>query len=1091
MKKRNLLWLSALMLSALLVFVCVCASACTGTPDDGADTSTASGDTGSVTEEETTADESSADTSESTSEETSSEETSAETSEEETTTVTEDTKPLDPTETVQVTFDCNDDSCENIVVTVPVGQPVERVEDPFVEGRWFDGWYTVGGELYDFSLSVTEPLTLTARWAVGYRITFANGGVEAGMPESVYIKRNEEYALPEIGTVPDGFLFDGWSDGAITYRPGETYGKIKSNVTFTAMWRGTYSYSYDLGEGVSGSIEGGECTSGESFTVKGMPYTNGDYIFSGWTDGRKTYYEGDVYRMGNTPVVLHALWVEGVRVHFNNNLYSFNSDLMNTYNHVVATVGYEQGSLLTLPDFSNTPDMQKEGHIFLGWYREPECLNPWETDTDKVTEEITLYAKWRHCYFGFEWADAEHSALLIGRYDNYTNVSGTDLLDESGTLVLPDSYEGITIIGTINGTHDRAAFSKTVGSAFDSSYVSFKRVFIPKTYRLIGDYSFYRDKELVEVIFEDGECNIERIGDYAFYRCSAMKDMTFSKDLTYIGTYAFWCCEVLTQADFSACSKLERIGDYAFKSSWRISTLKFPENGVLRYIGMCAFGNCEGLTEVTVPASVTYLGAYAFSAATPAGGTTGDRLSWSTVSDVTALYICITPHNITTYYSDEDGIPIDLNDLSEEEVAAIKAFYEKEYGGYQLVSGNDAYRYVVMKLRRLTLECKLESIPEGLVAYCVKLEELTMAGNSEYRTIGKYAFYNCTKLTTVTIPASCNLIDDYAFYQCTNLKTVNFLTNESGKSNLTTIGGSAFCRSGVERIELPEGVQVVKWNAFQYAKQLQYISFPSTLTTMGSSILFYATSLTEIYFHPDCTITAFSSMMANGCTNLLRVNVPKNVRHIGGLDGVELSFKGCPSLMLTVCEGNPYLKEDPVMKGVIYSRYISDEELADGYIILEWVSAGYGKQLFETEGRTEKVTLVIPEGITTLRNEAMIYHPYIEELYFPASLRHFGTRSCCEMPALEKVVFAHSYGGDQETGITDMKFDGSCFQSNPNLKTFVLDVMLVPTDMVLFTNYKDTVPPFIYVPDEVIGTYRSTWSRYADFFRPLSQYTGN
>ena len=145
-----------------------------------------------------------------------------------------------------------------------------------------------------------------------------------------------------------------------------------------------------------------------------MPYTNGDYIFSGWTDGRKTYYEGDVYRMGNTPVVLHALWVEGVRVHFNNNLYSFNSDLMNTYNHVVATVGYEQGSLLTLPDFSNTPDMQKEGHIFLGWYREPECLNPWETDTDKVTEEITLYAKWRHCYFGFEWADAEHSALLIG-----------------------------------------------------------------------------------------------------------------------------------------------------------------------------------------------------------------------------------------------------------------------------------------------------------------------------------------------------------------------------------------------------------------------------------------------------------------------------------------------------------------------------------------------------------------------------------------------------------------------------------------------------------------------------------------------------
>ena len=100
-------------------------------------------------------------------------------------------------------------------------------------------------------------------------------------------------------------------------------------------------------------------------------------------------------------------------------------------------------------------------------------------------------------------------------------------------------------------------------------------------------------------------------------------------------------------------------------------------------------------------------------------------------------------------------------------------------------------------------------------------------------------------------------------------------SNESGKSNLTTIGGSAFCRSGVERIELPEGVQVVKWNAFQYAKQLQYISFPSTLTTMGSSILFYATSLTEIYFHPDCTITAFSSMSpVSRPTSIIMVVMP-------------------------------------------------------------------------------------------------------------------------------------------------------------------------------------------------------------------------
>ena len=36
----------------------------------------------------------------------------------------------------------------------------------------------------------------------------------------------------------------------------------------------------------------------------------------------------------------------------------------------------------------------KPGAVFAGWYRDPQCTDRWDFETDKVTENTTLYAKW-------------------------------------------------------------------------------------------------------------------------------------------------------------------------------------------------------------------------------------------------------------------------------------------------------------------------------------------------------------------------------------------------------------------------------------------------------------------------------------------------------------------------------------------------------------------------------------------------------------------------------------------------------------------------------------------------------------------------
>jgi len=49
----------------------------------------------------------------------------------------------------------------------------------------------------------------------------------------------------------------------------------------------------------------------------------------------------------------------------------------------------EEGGLITEPTAPT-----KTGSTFGGWYKEPWSTNPWDFDSDTVTADMTLYAKW-------------------------------------------------------------------------------------------------------------------------------------------------------------------------------------------------------------------------------------------------------------------------------------------------------------------------------------------------------------------------------------------------------------------------------------------------------------------------------------------------------------------------------------------------------------------------------------------------------------------------------------------------------------------------------------------------------------------------
>ena len=51
----------------------------------------------------------------------------------------------------------------------------------------------------------------------------------------------------------------------------------------------------------------------------------------------------------------------------------------------------KEGELITKPE-----DPTKAGHTFGGWFKDSECTAPWEFESEKVTKNTILYAKWDH-----------------------------------------------------------------------------------------------------------------------------------------------------------------------------------------------------------------------------------------------------------------------------------------------------------------------------------------------------------------------------------------------------------------------------------------------------------------------------------------------------------------------------------------------------------------------------------------------------------------------------------------------------------------------------------------------------------------------
>ena len=338
------------------------------------------------------------------------------------------------------------------------------------------------------------------------------------------------------------------------------------------------------------------------------------------------------------------------------------------------------------------------------------------------------------------------------------------------------------------------------------------------------------------VITFDGE--LTTIGSYAFSWCDSLTSVTIPDSVTTIGASAFMYCYSLTSVTIG--DSVTTIGGGAFASCYSLAEFngKFAEDG-----GRCliidgvlnAFALGCGVTEYTIPDSVTTIGANAFE-------------SCSSLTSVTI------PDSVTTIG--------DRAFSSCDSLAEFKGKFASEDGCCLIVDGVLKAFALGCGVTEYTIPDSVTTIGEVAFAICDSLTSVTIGGS--VTTIGNWAFGNCSSLTSVTIGDGVMTIGYGVFDSCSNLESVTI------GNSVATIGDFAFCYcESLISITIPDSVTTIGEGAFERCRSLTSVTIGNSVTTIGNRAFFLCNSLTSVTI-PDSVTTIGMGVFVN-CGSLTSV----------------------------------------------------------------------------------------------------------------------------------------------------------------------------------------------------------------------------
>ena len=142
----------------------------------------------------------------------------------------------------------------------------------------------------------------------------------------------------------------------------------------------------------------------------------------------------------------------------------------------------------------------------------------------------------------------------------------------------------------------------------------------------------------------------------------------------------------------------------------------------------------------------------------------------------------------------------------------------------------------------ITFDGIITSIGKEAFKNCEKITSITIH-DGDVSSIESYAFSGCKGLTSITIPNSVSLIGAYAFSGCRSLTSITIPNNVTSIKDYTFIGCSS-----LTSVTIPESVTSIGSFAFDECTSLTNIKIPNSVTSIRYSAFSRCTSLKSFTF---------------------------------------------------------------------------------------------------------------------------------------------------------------------------------------------------------------------------------------------------
>lgn len=246
---------------------------------------------------------------------------------------------------------------------------------------------------------------------------------------------------------------------------------------------------------------------------------------------------------------------------------------------------------------------------------------------------------------------------------------------------------------------------------------------------------------------------------------------------------------------------------------------------------------------------------------------------------------------------------------------------------YSFVS--DGIYYNITDASKKTVEVTYKEVNYRSYSGNVNIPSTVTNGGTTYTVtaIGQLAFYNCSDLTSVTIPNTVTDIVDRGFAFCTGLTSVTIPNSvesigfaafvncpklprfdvASDNEHFTSVDGVLFTKDMKTLVQypaakagsysIPASVTTIELYAFAVSSGLTNVTIPNSVTSIPEGAFMNCFGLKSVLI-PN-SVTTIDSYAFFECTELTSVTIPGSVTSLA-----EYSFLNCSALTSVYCHAS-------------------------------------------------------------------------------------------------------------------------------------------------------------------------------------------